>query len=120
MNMLYRFMIAGAAICALSLLGFTGQADATMRLMLNASPALTILAADEENPEVENLLDPEATNGVPGGPTAATPGDEPKPEGEMKAKPEGEMKAKPEGEMEAKPEGGGDSENKEINQEEGK
>ena len=38
---------------------------------------------------MENLLDPEATNGVPGGPTAATPGDEPKPEGEMKAKPEG-------------------------------
>ena len=58
--MLYRFMTAGAAVCALSLLGFTGQADATTRLMLKASPALTILAADEENPEVENLLDPEA------------------------------------------------------------
>jgi hypothetical protein len=112
MNMLYRFMTAGAAVCALSLLGFTGQADATTRLMLKTSPGLTILAADQENPEVENLLDPEATNGVPGGPTAATPGDEPKPEGEMKAKPEGEM--------EAKPEGGGDSENKEIDQEEGK
>ena len=77
MNTLYRFMTAGAAVCALSLLGFTGQADATTRLMLKASPALTILAADEENPEVENLLDPEATNGVPGGPTEATPGDEP-------------------------------------------
>jgi len=89
MNTLYRFMTAGAAVCALSLLGFTGQADATTRLMLKASPALTILAADEENPEVENLLDPEADNGVPGGPTEATPGDEPKPEGEMKAKPEG-------------------------------
>jgi hypothetical protein len=38
---------------------------------------------------VENLLDPEAVNGVPGGPTEATPGDEPKPEGEIKAKPEG-------------------------------
>jgi hypothetical protein len=49
--------------------------------MLKASPALTILAADEENPEVDNLLDPEATNGVPGGPTEATPGDEPKAEG---------------------------------------
>jgi len=83
---------------------FTGQADATTRLMLKASQDLTILAADEENPEVENLLDPEATNGVPGGPTEATPGDEPKPEGEMKAKPEG----------------GGDSENKEIQQEERK
>jgi hypothetical protein len=104
MNMLYRFMTAGAAVCALSLLGFTGQADATTRLMLKASPALTILAADEENPEVENLLDPEATNGVPGGPTEATPGDEPKPEGEMKAKPEG----------------GGEGETKEIDKEEGK
>jgi hypothetical protein len=96
-NMLYRFMTAGAAVCALALLGFTGQADATTRLMLKASPALTILAADEENPEVDNLLDPEATNGVPGGPTEATPGDEPKAEGEMKAKPEGgdsEMKEK--------------------------
>ena len=67
--MLYRFMTAGAAVCVLSLLGFTGQADATTRLMLKASPALTILAADEENPEVENLVDPEADNGVPGGPT---------------------------------------------------
>jgi predicted outer membrane protein len=50
--MLYRFMTAGAAVCALTLLGFTGQADATTRLMLKASPALTILAADEENSEV--------------------------------------------------------------------
>ena len=89
MTLLYRFMTAGAAACALTLLGFPGQADVTTRLMLKASPALTILAADEENPEVENLLDPEADNGVPGGPTEATPGDEPKPEGEMKAKPEG-------------------------------
>jgi len=102
MNMLYRFMTAGVAVCALTLLGFTGQADATTRLMLKASPSLTILAADEENPEVENLLD--RTNGVPGGPTEATPGDEPKPEGEMKAKPEG----------------GGEGETKEIDKEEGK
>ena len=77
--MLYRFMTAVAAVCALTLLGFTGQADATTRLMLKASPALTILAADEENSEVENLLDPEADNGVPGGPTEATPGDGPRP-----------------------------------------
>ena len=72
--MLYRLLTTGAAVCALTLLGFTGQADATTRLMLNSSPSLTILAADEENAEVQNLLDPEATNGVPGGPTAATPG----------------------------------------------
>ena len=103
--MLYRLLTAGAAVCALSLLGFTGQTDATTRLMLKASPSLTILAADEENLEVQNLLDPEATNGVPGGPTEATPGDEPKAGGEMQAKLEG---------------GGGDSENKEIDQEEGK
>ena len=38
---------------------------------------------------MQNLLDPETDNGVPGGPTAATPGDEPKAGEEMKAKPEG-------------------------------
>lgn len=102
--MLYRFLTAGAAICALTLLGFSGQADAATRLMLKASPSLTILAADEENPEVQNLLDPESDNGVPGGPTDATPGAEPKAGGEMKAMPEG----------------GGATENKEIDQEEGK
>jgi hypothetical protein len=112
MNMLYRLLTAGAAICALTLFGFYGQADATTRLILKASPSLTIFAADEENPEVQNLLDPEATNGVPGGPTDATPGDEPKAGGEMKAMPEG-------GEMKAKPEGG-EGETKEIDQEEGK
>jgi hypothetical protein len=79
MTLLYRFMTVGAAACALTLLGFPGQADVTTRLMLKASPALTILAADEENSEVENLLDPEADNGVPGGPTEATPGDGPRP-----------------------------------------
>jgi hypothetical protein len=102
--MLYRLLTTGAAVCALTLLGFTGQADATTRLMLNGSPSLTILAADEENSEVQNLLDPEATNGVPGGPTAATPGTEP---------PAG-------GEMQANPEGGGYGETKEIEKEEGK
>jgi len=102
--MLYRLLTAGAAVCALTLLGFTGQADATARLMLNGSPSLTILAADEENAEVQNLLDPEATNGVPGGPTAATPGAEP---------PAG-------GGMQAEPEGGGYGETKEIEKEEGK
>lgn len=94
MNMLYRLLTAGAAVCALSLLGFTGEADATSRLMLKATPGLTILAEDEENAEVQNLLEPETDNGVPGGPSEATPGDAPKAEGEMKAKPEGgeEMK----------------------------
>jgi hypothetical protein len=110
MNMLYRFLAAGAAICALLSLGFSGQADASKRLTLKA-PSLTILAADEENPEVDNLLDPEATNGVPGGPTAAMPGDEAKAGEEMRAMPQDEMKAMPSG-------GGG--ENKEIDQEEGK
>jgi hypothetical protein len=88
--MLYRLLTAGAAVCALGLLGFTGEADATSRLMLKTTPGLTILAEDEENAEVQNLLEPETDNGVPGGPSAATPGDEPKAEGEMKAKPEGE------------------------------
>ena len=101
--MQYRLYASGAFAYALALLGYAGQADATTRPVLKSSPSLTVLAADEENPEVQNLLDPEATNGVPGGPTEATPGDPPKAEGEMKAKPEG-----------------GDSENKEIDQEEGK
>ena len=79
--MLYRFMTAGAAVCALTLLGFTAQADATTRLMLKASPALTILAADEENSEVENLLDPEADNGVPGGPPRQRQATSPRPKG---------------------------------------
>ena len=101
--MLYRLLTAWAAICALTLLGFSGQADATTRLMLKASPSLTILAEDEENAEVQNLLEPESDNGVPGGPTAATPG-EPKVGEEMKAKPEG----------------GAEGETKEIDKEEGK
>ena len=57
--MIYGVLTAGAAVCALSLLGFTGQADATTRLTLKASPSLTILAQNEENSEVQNLLDPE-------------------------------------------------------------
>ena len=50
--MLCRLLTAGAAICALTLFGFYGQADAATRLMLKASSSPTILAADEENPEV--------------------------------------------------------------------
>jgi len=108
MNMMYRLLTASSAICALTLLGFSAPASAVTSPILKASPSLTILAGAGENPEVQNLLDPEATNGVPGGPTAATLGDQPNAGGEMKAMPEG---------------GGGDSgvgENKAIDQEEGK
>ena len=48
---------AGVAACTLALLGFA-PADATPRLTLSGASSLTILAGDEENPEVENLLDP--------------------------------------------------------------
>ena len=110
MVMYYRLLTAGAAVCAFSLLGFTGQADATTRLTLKASPSLTILAQNEENSEVQNLLDPESDSGVPGGPSQPTPG-KPTP-GEQPAA-GGQMQAQPEG-------GGGDSETNEIDQEEGK
>ena len=102
--MLYRFLSAGAAISALALLTFTSQADATARLMLKASSNLTIMVQDEENEEVQNLLDPESDNGVPGGASAATP-----------VEPE-----QPGGQMNAAPQGGNESEQKEIDQEEGK
>jgi hypothetical protein len=106
--MMCRLLTASSAICALTLLGFSAPASAITSPILKVSPSLTILAGAGENPEVQNLLDPEATNGVPGGPTAATLGDQPNAGGEMKAMPEG---------------GGGDSgvgENKAIDQEEGK
>ena len=102
--MLYRFLSAGAAISALALLTFTSQADATARLMLKASSNLTIMVQDEENEEVQNLLDPESDNGVPGGASAATP-----------VEPE-----QPGGQMNAAPQGGNESEQNEIDQEEGK
>jgi hypothetical protein len=104
MDMLYRFLTAGAAVCAFSLLGFTGQADATTRLTLKASPSLTTLAQNEENSQIQNELDPQSDNGAPGGSSQATPGDQPRAGGEMQAKPSG----------------GGDSEQNEIDQEEGK
>ena len=75
--MLYRLLTAGAAVCAFSLLGFTGQADATTRLTLKASPSLTILAQNSENSEVQNLLEPQSDSGVPGGPSQPTPEDQP-------------------------------------------
>src|SRR5690348_16745955 len=66
MNMMYRLLTASSAICALTLLGFSAPASAITSPILKASPSLTILAGAGENPEVQNLLDPEATNGVPG------------------------------------------------------
>ena len=75
--MFYRLLTAGAAVCAFSLLGFTGQADATTRLTLKASPSLTILAQNSENSEVQNLLEPQSDSGVPGGPSQPTPEDQP-------------------------------------------
>jgi len=101
--MLYRLLASGAFVCALTLLSYVSQADATTRPMLNGASSLTILAADEENAEVENLLEPEMDEGTPMGADAAT-----KPEAAPKAGEE--MKAKPEG---------GDAEMKEM-QEEGK
>jgi hypothetical protein len=102
MDMLHRFLTAGAAVCAFSLLGFTGQADATTRLTLKASPGVTILAQNQENSEVQNLLDPQSDSGVPGGPSQPTPNDQPAA-----------------GEMQAQPQGGGGETNA-IDQEEGK
>ena len=84
-------------------LGYAGQADATTRPMLNGASSLTILAADEENAEVQNLLEPEMDDG-----TARRADAPPKPEAAPKAGEE--RKAKPEG---------GDAEMKEM-QEEGK
>ena len=69
--------------------------------MLKGASSLTILAADEENAEVQNLLDPETDGGQP----AAS-----RDEAEAAPKAGEEMKAKPEG---------GDAEMKEM-QEEGK
>ena len=89
MDMFYRLLTAGAAVCAFSLLGFTGQADATTRLTLKASSNLTIMVQDQENPEVQNLLDPESDNGVPGGASAATPVEPEQPGGQMNAAPQG-------------------------------
>ena len=92
--MSYRLFVSGAFVCTLTLLGYTGQADATTRLMLNGAPSLTILAQDEENAEVQNLLEPQTDSGQPGGPpgggdAGAQPETAPKAGEEMKAMPEG-------------------------------
>jgi hypothetical protein len=104
MDMLDRLLAANAAVCVLALLGFAAQADVTTRLTLKASPSLTILAQNEENSQVQNLLDPQSDNGTPGGPSAATPVEP----------------GQPGGQMNAAPQGGNESEQKEIDQEEGK
>jgi hypothetical protein len=103
MDMFYRLVTAGAAVCAFSLLGFTGQVDATTRSTLKASPSLTILAQNSENSEVQNLLEPQSDSGVPGGPSQPTPEDQPAA-----------------GEMQAHTQGGGGGETNAIDQEEGK
>jgi hypothetical protein len=54
---------------------------------------LTILAQDEENAEVQNRVEPETDNGVPGGPTDATPNAEVH-KVEEPAKSGGDMEAK--------------------------
>ena len=71
------FSDCGSRSLRVSLLGFTGQADATTRLTLKASPSLTILAQNSENSEVQNLLEPQSDSGVPGGPSQPTPEDQP-------------------------------------------
>ena len=47
----YRLLASGAFVCALTLLGFAGQADATTRLMLNGTSSLTILAEMRKTPK---------------------------------------------------------------------
>ena len=86
--MRYRLLASGAFVCALMLAGYAGSADATTRLMLNGASSLTILAQDEENAEVQNLLEPESDGGQPGGDAAMKP-EAPKAGEEMKAMPEG-------------------------------
>jgi hypothetical protein len=104
MNMPYRLLSVGAVLSAFALLTFTSQADATAPLVLKASSNLTIMVQNEENSEVQNLLDPQSDDGVPGGTSAATP-----------VEPE-----QPSGQMNATPQGGNESEQNEIDQEEGK
>src|SRR5262245_51599228 len=75
--MSYRFLASSAFICALALAGPAGQADAAQLAPKSASN-LIILAADEENPEVQNELDPASDSGQPGGPATPAPAPEEK------------------------------------------
>ena len=65
---------------------------------------VTILAQNQEKSQIQNELNPASDNGVPGGASAATPV-EPGQPGEQ---------------MNAAPQGGNESEQNEIDQEEGK
>ena len=58
--------------------------------MLNGASSFTILAEDEENAEVQNLLEPETNGGQPGGDAAMKPEAAPKAGEEVKAKPDGD------------------------------
>ena len=58
--------------------------------MLNGALSFTILAEDEENAEVQNLLEPETNGGQPGGDAAMKPEAAPKAGEEVKAKPDGD------------------------------
>jgi hypothetical protein len=66
MNMSYRLLASGAFVCALTLLSYAGAAEAG-RLVPNGASSLIILAADEEQKEIQNELDPESDDGQPGG-----------------------------------------------------
>jgi len=94
MNTPHFLLKAGVAACTLALLGFA-PANATPRLTLSGASSLTILAGDEENPEVENLLDPAEDNGAPKdetGPVEATPEHHPEGANAMAPQPkEGEV-----------------------------
>ena len=82
---------AGVILCAFAVLSFT-SANAAPRPALDGATDLLILAGDEENAEVQNLLAPDTDQG--------TPMDAPGGDGTMQAKPA------PEGEMAPAPEGG--------------
>jgi hypothetical protein len=87
--MSYRLLASGAFLCAFTLLGYAGQAEAATRLMPNGASSLIILAEDEENAEVQNLLEPETDGGQPGGESTTQPEAAPQGGDEMKAQPEG-------------------------------
>jgi hypothetical protein len=72
MNMSYRLLASGAFVCALTLLSYAGAADAA-RLTMNGASSLIILAADEEQKEIQNEMDPESTGGSPDATKPAAP-----------------------------------------------
>ena len=86
--MRYRVLTAGGAVCVLSLLGFTGQADATPRLTLKASPSPASSPKTRRTPRFR-ITRPRVRSGAPGGPSQPTPDDQPGAGGQMQAQPEG-------------------------------